>query len=279
MATAAAPDAPDRVLPARGELWGAGPGHHTAGGRGAFPPTAPCQGSSSDATATPAHHPEAPLGDLPTPPAPEFTVPVPKASGPTARRPPPCLLSPCTRGHQPQGPPLCPPPRTRPPGSPGRRCSPTPPSARVKNTTQQSHHFMVTERGGTHGAGSGQARGPSQVLSGCVPTGCHGRRRSTRGLTRPARARSPLYPSVLSAPSACCADRAGTKPSGALATPHSSSRQSRPAPVRTRVWRALPEEPVGPGQAPVSAGQRGLDVLVRGQAGQVAQRGHGRLPA
>lgn len=50
-------------------------------------------------------------------------------------------------------------------------------------------------------------------------------------------------------------------------------------PVGPRLKRPLAEEPVGPGQAPVSAGQRRLDVLVGGQVTQVAQGGHRGLPA
>lgn len=41
----------------------------------------------------------------------------------------------------------------------------------------------------------------------------------------------------------------------------------------------LPEESVCPGQAPISAGQRCLDVLIGGKVSQITQSGHSRLPS
>lgn len=49
--------------------------------------------------------------------------------------------------------------------------------------------------------------------------------------------------------------------------------------ARPDLGQPLAEEPVGPGQAPISAGQRRLDVLVGWQVAQITQGGHCRLPA
>lgn len=129
--------------------------------------------------------------------------------------------------------------------------------------------------------------GADGVTAGCVPTPTTGLRARRRALTRH---HTPLVRQLPGAPA---------RPPGrwrqAFIAVSGSPAQKGPwafAPFRVcalssapekRARRALQsrlaEQPEGPGQAPVPARQGRLDVLIRGQVGQVAQRGHRGLPA
>lgn len=168
VATAAAPDAPDRILPARGELWGARPGHHAAGGLGSVSPhaspAAPCRWwcwRRSDPS--PPWGPPRRRLDTPTPTAPRVycarLVPI----SPRAHTPPLHTL------------PLAPHPRTGPPGSPGEGAHRPLPQPGGGTLHSKVTTLWSPSAGGHTGhlSCSGQTRGPSQVQTAESHAGAH----------------------------------------------------------------------------------------------------------